>query len=205
MNSRAIGALSLAALFAVSMIMVPAYAGGHLGIMDTDIETKTNSNPKNPNERIKVHIEVGADIPVDGSISGFGYAILTESGNGAALSLGKVLVLVTHLPIDDSDHEDPTSGLHTHVLNLIAATSACTSAGDFDLEVDLSTSGDNKGFDLDSDWEVDGNTAWIGFTPTKTLNSGAVEAIVAFTVTPIPDAVSPTNLCVDVVGSGVGL
>ena len=205
MNTKTILGVSFAAVFVVSMMMLPAYAGGHLGITDTDIETKTNSNPNNANERIKVHIEVGADIPVDGSAGGFGYAILTESGNGDDLSLGKVLVLVTHLPIDDSDHEDPISGLHTHVLNLIGATSACTNAGDFDLEVDLSTSGDNKGFDLDSDWEVDGDTAWIGFTPTKLLNSGDVEAIVAFTVTPIPDAISPTNLCVDVVGLGIGL
>ena len=189
MNYRAILGISFAAAFAISMIILPAYAVGHLGITDTDVETK--SNAKGTNDRIKVHVEVGADIPLDGTSGAFGYAIFTGGGTD------NVLVLVTHLPIDDSDHEDPTSGFHTHVLDVILGpTGACDG---FDAEVDLANSGMNKGFDLDADWEIDGDTAWIGFTPTKRLNGVTdVDFVAAFTVTPIFDGPTLTNLCLTV-------
>ncbi len=61
----------------------------------------------------------------------FGYAALTDGGNN-------LLVLVTHLPIDDSSYEHPESGFHTHVLDLKAPGEACPGA---DFEVDQTNSG----------------------------------------------------------------
>ena len=66
MNTKTILGISFAAAFAISMMMLPAYAGNHLAIADFDVETKSNSNG-NANDRIKVHIQVGTDIPLDGT------------------------------------------------------------------------------------------------------------------------------------------
>ena len=189
MNTKTILSISFAAVFAISMMMLPVYAGGHLLIVgDPVVESKTNA--KATNDRIKVHIDVGADIPLDGSGGAFGYGIFTGGGSD------NVLVLATHLGIDDSDHEDPTSGFHTHVLDVIGTTESCD---DFDFEVDLVSSGMNKGFDLDADWEIEGDTAWIGFTPTKRLNGvTAVDDVLAFKIIPVFDGPTLTNLCLDV-------
>lgn len=190
MNTKTILAISFAAAFAISMMMLPAYAGNHLAIADVDVETKSNSNG-NANDRIKVHIQVGTDIPLDGTSGAFGYGIFTGGGTE------NVLVLVTHLPIDDSDHEVLPSGFHTHVLDVIDPTDDCTNG--FTHEVDLEGSGMNKGFDLDADWEIDGDTAWIGFTPTKRLNdTTTVDFVAAFTITPMFEEDTLTNLCLTV-------
>ncbi len=98
MKTKTILGISFAAAFAISMMMLPAYASGHLGIDSTDVEIKANSNPNNANERIKVHIDVGGDIPVDKLSGAFGYGIFTGGGTN------NVLVLVTHPGITDSNH-----------------------------------------------------------------------------------------------------
>ena len=142
--------------------------------------------------RIKVHIKVTADIPVAKEAGAFGYGVFTGGE-----PTDNVLVLVTHPGITDSDHQDPTSGFHTHVLDVKDTTGACTNG--FEAEVDLEGSGMNRGFDLDADWEIDGDTAWIGFTPTKRLNgSTTVDAVAAFTITAIFDGPIVTNLCLDI-------
>jgi len=193
MDTKTILGISFAAAFAISMMMLPVYAVGHLGITDTDVEIK--SNAKGTNDRIKVHIEVGADIPLDGTSGAFGFGVFTDGGSD------NVLVLATHLPIDDSDHEVLPSGFHTHVLDVIAPTGGCTNG--FTHEVDLASSGMNKGFDLDADWEIDGDTAWIGFTPTKRLNdTTSVDFVAAFTITPMFDGPTLTNLCLTVTSTG---
>jgi len=85
------------------------------------------------------------------------------------------------------------------VLDLKAITSDCDG---FDVEVDLEGSGMNKGFDLNADWEIDGDTAWIGFTPTKRLNDTAtVDSVAAFTITAVLDDSILTNLCLTVTDS----
>lgn len=191
--TKTILGISFAALFAVLMTAMPiALASGHTSIVDDSSVVTTKNNAKGTNERIKVNFETTAVVPLDGLSGAFGYAILTEDGVGSGLSLGNVLVLVTHLPIDDSDFEEPVSGLHTHVLDLISPTSDCSG---YDFEVDLAASGANAGFDLNADYAVDGTSVEIGQVPIKLLNSATVEAVVAFTVTPFPDAITPTNLC----------
>lgn len=201
MNTKTILGISFAAVFAVSMMLSPAFAGappGYLLFDSTSDVSKSNSNANNANDRIKVTIDTQGTIPLDGSGGAFGYGIFT---GGEATD--NVLVLVTHLGIDDSDHEDPTSGFHTHVLDLKGPTVDCTG---FDAEVDLDESGMNKGFDLDADWEIDEDVATVGYTPTKRLNgSTTVDGVAAFTVSPVFDGPTLTNLCLDVVGTGSGL
>ena len=189
MNSKTILAISLTAAFMVST-MGMAYAAGHV-FLDGPPVVETKTNAKATNDRIKVHIDVTADIPVAKEAGAFGYGIFTGGGSN------NVLVLVTHPGITDSNHQDPKSGFHTHVLDVIDPTDACTNG--FEAEVDLASSGMNKGFDLDADWEIDGKTAWIGFTPTKRLNdTTTVDAVKSFTISPVFDGPTLTNLCLDV-------
>lgn len=47
---------------------------------------------------------------MDGESGAFGYGTLTDVGNN-------LLVVVTHLPIDDSSYEKTLSDIHTHVLD----------------------------------------------------------------------------------------
>ena len=168
---------------------------GYLIIEETNVEIKNTPNEKNP--RLRIHITTEDEVPTDGSANLFGYAILTTDGSTGSNVLNNVLVLVAHVPLDDSSHEDPVSGIHAHVLDLMETSGACSS---HDLEVDLTNSGANKGFDLDTEWTIDGNEITIGYVPTKLLNGNEVAGIVAFTVTPVFDSEdSLTNICVDVV------
>jgi len=104
MNSRTILVLSLATVFAISMMMAPVYAGGHLAID----KAKMTINVKK-GEIKDLKINVAAKIPKD-STGLFGWALL---------GWAKTLVVVTHVPaFDDSDFEKK-GGFHTHVLTLL--------------------------------------------------------------------------------------
>lgn len=192
---------SIAAIIAITFSSVSlAYADGHLVIDSVSVQpnSKSRDNSNNPNTKIRVTIETAAAIPTDGASGAFGYAVLTESGNGAELSLDNVLVLVTHVGLDDSDFEDPISGFHTHVLDLMAPSTACAGVN-ADVEVDLVGSGGNAGFDLNTNWKVIGNVAKIGPAPIRFLNTNpfgapGVEAVASFTVTPVLDP--DLHLCV---------
>lgn len=137
---------------------------------------------------LDVKIHVGDRIPLDGSGGAFGYAILT---NG----FDNVLVIVTHLGIDDSEFEG-RGGFHTHVLDLKAATEAC---GGFDAEVDLVGSAANSAFDPGYRFKVAGPNAAIRDVPTADLGDAGVEGVASFTVTPVFSDDALANLCVDVI------
>jgi hypothetical protein len=195
---------SIAAIVAITFSSISvAFADGHLSIDNVSVQFFDS------NSKVRVTVETAAAIPTDGASGAFGYAVLTESGNGPDLSLGNALVLVTHLGLDDSGFEDPISGFHTHVLDLMPPTSVCSGAS---LEVDLVGSGDNRGFDLNTYWSVvkkiskngDRNVANIGRAPIRLLNSNPklrapkVEAVAAFTVEPRTDG-PDLHLCVFVI------
>ena len=195
---------SVAAIVAITFAsMSVALADGHLSIDDVSVQFLES------NSKVRVTVETAGVIPTDGTSGAFGYAVLTESGNGLDLSLDNVLVLVTHLGLDDSGFEDPVSGFHTHVLDLMPPTAVCVGAS---LEVDLVGSGDNKGFDPNTYWAVNKyvskqgnrNVAILGRTPIRFLNSRPnghpprVEAVATFTVEPRPDG-PDLHLCVFVV------
>lgn len=158
---------------------------GYLMLKETEVEVKSNGSKNTLNLEIKTQ----APIPVDGKSGAFGYAALTDGGNN-------LLVLVTHLPIDDSSHENPKSGFHAHVLDLKDPSGACAGAN---FEVDLDNSGKNKAFDADYQWTVKGNKISAEKVPVADLGDAGVESVVAFTLKPILDADNkPTNLCVTV-------
>jgi len=125
MNSRAILGVSLAAVFALSMIMLPVYAGGHLAIQQAEMI-------KHPKKGvINLNIQVGAKIPTD-STGLFGWALLGWE---------KTLVDVTHVPaFDDSDFDDKKGGFHTHVLSLSGDTD-CASGLKIDEGEDITDPG----------------------------------------------------------------
>lgn len=184
MTKWALG-IALAAVFVVSMTTT-AFASGHLTLDDASAAIS--------GERVKADITTTAAIPLDGASGAFGYAVLSDGGNGA---LDNVAVLVTHLPIDDSSHEDPESGFHTHVLDLKEAENKCKRHGS--LEVDLAGSGANQAFDSDYQWIIEDNVAKIRNIPTSDLGDPSeVAAIAAFTVTPLFAGDNLTNLCVNV-------
>ncbi|MEC4747254.1 hypothetical protein [Methylomicrobium sp. Wu6] len=174
----------------IAMVLAtgPIYAEtpGYLTINQVEHEVEIKSTKKT----LDLEIKTAKPIPVDGKSGAFGYAALTDNGNN-------LLVVVTHLPIDDSSHESPKSGFHTHVLDLKAPTDACKGAN---FEVDLDNSSKNKAFDADYHWKVSGNKISVEKVPVADLGDAGVESVVSFTLNPILDAnKKPTNLCVTVV------
>jgi hypothetical protein len=139
---------------------------------------------------LELEIETAASVPMDGKSGAFGYGALTDGVNN-------VLVLTSHLPIDDSTHEQAPSGFHTHVLDLKAPTADCSGAN---FEVDLPSSAKNTAFDANYPWSIKGNKIAVEKVPVADLGDAGVETIVTFTIKPILDAQQkPTHLCVTVV------
>ena len=175
-------AISLALISGV----VLAETSGYLSIKQVKVELKGKGDSKT----LDVEINAGNTIPDDGKSGAFGYAALTDDGNN-------LLVLATHLPIDDSSHEDPSSGFHTHVLDLKAPTDACKGAN---FEVELENSGKNSAFDANYKWKLEGDKISVKNVPVSDLGNAGVEAVVSFKLKPILDAnKKPTNLCVTVI------
>ncbi len=176
--------LSSAAALVFSATTAEA-ANDYLKIKKTEVEVESKGKKK----KLEVEIKTGQAIPMDGKSGAFGYAVLTDGGNN-------VLVMVTHLPIDDSSYEHKSSGFHTHVLDLKAPTDACKGAS---FEVDVASSGKNKAFDSDYKWKVKGDKISVKDVPVADLGDAGVEAVAAFTLKPILGAdKKPTNLCVTV-------
>lgn len=163
----------------------PPLPPSYLRIDKVSIEVETEEG----SSELNVEIRTDGPIPRDGSGGAFGYAVLTGGFNN-------VLVLVTHLGIDDSQFEDPVSGFHTHVLDLMTATGSCSG---FDAEVDIPASMANPAFDPDYRFKVRGREASIRDVPASDLADAGVETVASFTITPVFAAGVLTNLCVHVV------
>lgn len=165
---------------------VSANPKGYLKIKETEVEVKGSNEKK----YLDMEIKTGKPIPVDGKSGAFGYAALSDGGNN-------LLVIVTHLPIDDSSHENPDSGFHTHVLDLKEPTAACPGAN---FEVDVASSKNNQAFDADYQWKVKGNKIEVEKVPVADLGDAGVESVVSFTLQPVLDKnKQATNLCISVV------
>ena len=179
---------TLAVIVGLSITAATIHAAqkpGYLLIKETEVEVENNGG----NKTLDLEIKTQAPIPVDGKSGAFGYAALTDGGNN-------LLVLVTHLPIDDSSYEQSTSGFHAHVLDLKEPGEACNGAN---FEVDLDNSGKNKAFDADYQWQAKGNKISVEKVPVADLGDAGVESVVSFTLKPILNAdKKPTHLCVTV-------
>jgi len=161
-------------------------APDYLAIKEVEVEREAAKTGKS---HLSLKIKTQGTIPMNGKSGGFGYAALTDQGNN-------VLVLVTHLPIDDSSHEDRKSGFHAHVLDLKAPGPACSGAT---FEVDVENSKKNSAFDANYRWKVKGAEIEVEDVPTADLGDAGVEGVAAFTLKPILGAdAAPTNLCVTV-------
>jgi hypothetical protein len=162
-------------------------APDYLSVKEIEVERQAEKSGKN---LLDLEIEVNGAVPVDGKSGAFGYAALSDQGNN-------VLVVATHLPIDDSSHEDPKTGFHTHVLDLKAPTPACAGAT---FEVDLENSKKNAAFDADYKWRVEGSKIKVEKVPAADLGDPGIEGFASFTLKPVMGADGkPTNLCVTVV------
>jgi len=191
MTKKVILGATLAAVFVLSMIMIPVFAAGHVFLDSPNTAAIIKGNS------LKATITATAPIPVDGS-SAFGYAVLTSSSGNP--NSNNVLVLVTHVGFDDSSFEDPVSGFHTHVLDLKTPTAPCAGAT---FEVDLATSPSNTGFDKKYPFKIAGNTATIKHAKVSDLNGSTVDAIAAFLASvPSFTAGVPDNICVTVKSFG---
>lgn len=172
---------------AAALACCGALAGeDHLRLKEAEVEWKGTADAKT----VSVEIKTAAPVPMDGKAGAFGYAFLSDATNN-------VLVIVTHLPLDDSAYEKVPSGFHTHVLDLKPPTAACADAS---FEVDLPASTANARFDADYRWQIEGNEVEIEHVPAADLGDAGIEAVAAFKLKPVPGPDGkPTNLCVSVV------
>ena len=111
MNSRAIWGTSLAAVFVLSMIIVPAFAGGHVNLQTVEVKDKGKQS---------VEFDVLGPLPQDGSLGAFGFG---------AIGTGAILAITTHGGVGpDSETQtnqaDPV--FHTHALQLKTTTPCAT-------------------------------------------------------------------------------
>ena len=70
-RTKTILGISFAAVFVFSMVLIPAYAGGHVVIDKTDVKLKDLKISK-------VTIKLSAKIPKDGSFGAFGMEYLPQ-------------------------------------------------------------------------------------------------------------------------------
>src|SRR5688572_25205501 len=99
--------LPLVAVLAISVVVIPAYAAGHLDIVSAEVQEK--------NGDVKFELNTAADV-TSGLPGFYGYAALTSD-------FQDILVAVTHLPIDDVDPDaDEETGFHTHIVDLTTET-----------------------------------------------------------------------------------
>ena len=180
-KTKTILAISFAAIFAISMIMSPVYAGGHLFFEKSQVTIHEKKGT------IDIKAKVTAKIPKD------------ESGASGWALLGweKVLVLVTHVPaFDDSVFDDKKGAFHTHVLSLLdGPTAFCDTDAEVDLIADITDPGYKN--------KVKKDKFSIKKVPLADLGAstggGPVLAGIALSVVPDVGVPSGIHLCVDVV------
>jgi len=176
MIKRAIWGTVFASVFVLSMIMLPAYAGGHLAIVSSEMIKYEKKG------EIDLHIQVTAKIPKD-ETGLFGWALLGWT---------KTLVLVTHVPaFDDSAFDNKGGAFHPHVLSLIAS-GVCVSG----LEIDTGAAITDPGYIN----KVGSVNIKIKKVPLADLGASTGPPMVTgFFITAEPVAL-PTALCVNPTG-----
>ncbi len=205
MNSRAILGISLALAFVLSAVLVPAFAGGHLALTNTEVKVKTDL--LKAKQKVDVKIEASAPIPTTGP-SAFGYGILSDGTDN-------VVALTTHPGVLDHPSQKGVAAnpiFHAHVLDLAPAGSLSDPAdpcpaGTFDFVVDFKSS-TMTGNNIDAKYKVkvDKNTIEVKKIPVNPakgdMNDDTVEAIVAFSIDgslgPNPLTPGIPWLCLDV-------
>ena len=192
-----LGALLVSSLFLVNATLLGAEATAEnngpvekfLSIASTSTEVKRWWNGDQIVSLMDSKVKVRGTIPLDGLSGNVGYAWMTAD-------LDNVLVLVAHLPIDESSYQMPGPGYYTYVLEMKEASPSCA---DYDLELDIPGSLANPAFDKDYNWSVEGKRLKVSKVPTADLGDTGVERIVAIRLVSILSEEVLTNVCVDVI------
>ena len=181
-KTKTILAISLAGIFVLSGVLIPAYAAGHLAIDKTEVKLKTDFTKTPIKQTFDVKIKASATIPSSGL---FGYGILSSG-------LDNVVALTSHGGVFDhpfqSSPADPVA--HAHVLDLAPAGSlgdTCDTIAGVDLVVDFAKS-DATGNNIGAPYDVkvknkDIKVKKIPVGPADMLDD-SIEAIVAFAIVP---------------------
>lgn len=216
-KTRTILAVSLAAVFAFSMVVAQsADAGKKAGHLVTD--TEVTIAEIDGEEFLKATITADGPIKNNGQLGAYGYGLITDNGVG-----NNVLALTTHMCASDSpvqgnanDNRCPNPvGLldfaftqandgplfHAHILDLMPATPACAAVdGSSGLEVDvassLATNGGVEGVSPDYPIKVSGKTITVGNVPVNVLNDDSVDAVASFEIVGLATGNTITNLCI---------
>ena len=193
MNTKTKLGISLAAIFVLSAVLIPAYAVGHLAIDKTEVKVKTDF--VKGKETVDVKIKASVPIPTTGPTA-FGYGIFSDGNDN-------VVALTSHLGVLDHSSQggnplDPV--FHAHVLDLAPVTglgsimNPCNPAI-HDLVVDFASSrgitpvGTPNNIDASYKVKVKDKQIEVKKIPvspsTGDMNDNTVEAIVAFSITGI--------------------
>lgn len=121
MNSKTILGVSVAAVFAVSLLTTSAFAGG-LGFLDVDDFSVKSSDTKLK----KAVIETFGKIPKKGEGGPFGYGVVTDNHPSS------IIVATTHPGVLDSELQYGkinSPRWHNHYVQLATGAGPCTEAG----------------------------------------------------------------------------
>jgi len=177
MNSRAIWGTALAAVFVLSMIMIPAFAGAHL-VIDT-AEAKTVKG--------KSKVEVTTVGNFEGGPGAFGLGAIGKSG--------KVIAVTTHGGVgpDSEAQAGGTSAVfHTHVVTgkfVAACEDAILNPDGFAIA--------SASFKEVGDLELDGSDIEIKNIPVGSVGKLTGD-VFTFALRLIGAAPSPDEICIDV-------
>jgi hypothetical protein len=160
-----------------------------LSIASTSAEVRRWWNGEEIVSLMDSWVKVRATIPLDGMSGNVGYAWQTDGYNN-------VLVLISHLPIDENSYQMPGPGYYTYVLDMKDPSPSC--AG-YDMELDIPGSTANSAFDKDYEWSVDGKRLKISKVPTADLGDAGVDSIVAIRLVSVLSEETVSNVCVDVI------
>lgn len=200
MNRIAILAMAMGAALVSSLFLVNAALPGaqgaaendtdkFLSIASTSAEVRRWWNGEQIVSLMDSKVKVRGEIPLDGMSGNVGYAWQTDGHNN-------VLVLISHLPFDESSYQMPGPGYYTYVLDMKEPSPRCAQ---YDLEVDIPGSKANPAFDKDYEWSVDGKRLKVSGVPTADLGDEGVDSIVAIRLVSVLSEEVVTNVCVDVV------
>ncbi len=189
-KAKTILGISFAAAFVFSMVLIPAYAGGHLTIEKAKVDAT-------PTEIKKAKIDTTGKIPTKGGFVGYG--IVTTGAD--------IIVATTHAGVLDSELQkgDPMSPKwHNHYVTLGPST-GCTSGTEvlnisYESPGKVKVKGDKieiKGVPLGT-----AIPAHFGLAPNvaTTFTTGTYDGFVAvFTISPspVPNPVYGLTVCID--------
>lgn len=218
MNTKTILSISIAAVFALSFVVVQSATATDERARHLVTNTEVTTAIVDGEEYLKATITADGPIKNNGQLGAYGYALITDGGAG-----DNVLALTTHMCASDSPVQGNANNnkcpnpvglldfaftqandgplFHAHILDLKPQTPACAAVpGASGLEVDvagsLATNGGVAGVSPDYPIKVSGKTITVGNVPVSVLNDNTVEAVASFEIVGLAIGDTITNLCI---------